>query len=791
MTISRPLFHAAKISATTCNYTNNVGRVGLKASDTSSWARLSAKRVVAALVSAIALAVALWLVDIHAIGEAARRLSGTTIAIVVLALTAGALLASARLACVAADVGYKMRASDAIAALSLGQLAGALFFQLVGQIIARSAVLSRRGVPIAGTILLTGYERLLALLVSVGFAIVGAWLLFGKISIQMNAGGATFVKLIAGGLAAVAVSAALAWGKPFAEFARNKIGPYALVRLTRSLLLSFGIQVCTMGAYVAAVLGLSPGMDITHVAAAAAVVMLAAAVPVSLAGWGVRELGAIYALGFIGVDRETAVVVSILIGAAALAVVGGLATATALFRPNVRQPVTIPPAPAFDTGTALAWGIPVLTAIAVFFQVHVPLATSRLNVNLADPLAIAGAAILVAGLVSARHWPSWRLPHFNIALGLMTACITLGFLHGWMDFGLTSWALTNRFAGWFILLAYLATGSLIVSRGGEKGFEMLLLGFAAAAIGVIIVDLTVFCMVRIGLSIPREIIKYRSEGFAQNANAFALQIMFAIAAVIAAVRAPRAQALWLSALFIGLWFSGSRSGLIALAVVVPAAMLLHASRPAVIASACAATVAAVVVVDWLPEIIQTAYAAIRWLITAVQYLLQSLFATDGGGMGDGMPSRLALTPPRFSPMEIVASGYQPSNVQRIASLKGGLAMFLENPIFGAGLGAFTAEYLRAHGVPLVIHSTPLWLLAEFGVIGFLIFAAPFVLLLKQEIARTEASASRTFTILMLLGFAAIAAVHDMVYQRAFWLLMGAALAAGAAVSSHPEPRRTI
>lgn len=761
-------------------------------------ASIPAKRIVAVLVSAIALIAALLLVDLGAVAAAAGRLSATTILIVLLALTAGALLASARLACVAADVGYKMRASDAIAALSLGQLAGAIFFQLVGQLIARSAVLSRRGVPVSGTIFVTGYERLLALLVSAGFALAGAWFLFGHISLEINAGGATLLKLTASGLVALAFSAALAWGRPFAAFARAKIGPHAMLRLTRGVLLSLGIQLCTMIAYIAAVLNLAPDMGVLPVAAAAAVVMLAAAVPVSLAGWGVRELGAIYALGAIGVDRETSIVVAVLIGAAALAVVGGLAAATAVIKTDTRQSPAAPAAPAFDTGSMLAWGLPILAIVAVFFQIHVPLAASRLNVNLADPIALTAAAILIVDHVVARRWPAWRLPSFNLFLALMTACLILAFLNGWIRFGLTSWALTNRLAGWFILLAYLGAGSLIVRHGGDRGFELLLRGFAAAAIGIIVVDLAIFSLVRLGLPVPEEITAYRLEGFAQNPNAFALQLMFAVAAVIATVRSRRAQAAWLSMLFIGLWFTGSRAGFIALGVVALTAVWLRAVRISVLATAVVVTFAAAVCMDWLPEIVQAVATAVFWTIDTAYELAAKLAAllaaalggSGGAGEADGVvaPRHLVLTPPKLTSLEIIASGYDSSNTQRIASLQGGFAMFLQHPVLGGGLGAFTAEYLRLHGVPLVIHSTPLWLLAELGIVGFLIFAAPFILLLKQKSPAGRPPA-HVFTILLLLSFATVSVVHDIMYQRAFWLLLGAALAVCMKGASEEKPLR--
>src|SRR5688500_8823241 len=95
------------------------------------------RSVVTIGVTVVALALAFTMVDLRALAQALSRVSLLTLLTVSCALTSGALLACVRLACIASDLGYRMRASDAIAALSFGQLGGAIFFQLAGQLIAR------------------------------------------------------------------------------------------------------------------------------------------------------------------------------------------------------------------------------------------------------------------------------------------------------------------------------------------------------------------------------------------------------------------------------------------------------------------------------------------------------------------------------------------------------------------------------------------------------------------------------------------------------------------------------
>jgi O-antigen ligase len=118
-----------------------------------------------------------------------------------------------------------------------------------------------------------------------------------------------------------------------------------------------------------------------------------------------------------------------------------------------------------------------------------------------------------------------------------------------------------------------------------------------------------------------------------------------------------------------------------------------------------------------------------------------------------------------------------STTERIFSLTEGWKLFKTAPLFGAGLGAFRNLGFEGStaGIPLLIHSTALWLLAELGVVGFLIFAVPFMRVFRWELNhRTEAASA--VSILCLVGFAVMSGPADMLYQRTFWLLMGAALA---------------
>ena len=85
---------------------------------------------------------------------------------------------------------------------------------------------------------------------------------------------------------------------------------------------------------------------------------------------------------------------------------------------------------------------------------------------------------------------------------------------------------------------------------------------------------------------------------------------------------------------------------------------------------------------------------------------------------------------------------------------------------------------REHGRFLIIHSTPVWLLAETGIIGFLAFALPYFTILTSTIRSSLAGESDSGGILLVLCLVCVGVmsqVHELLYQRTLWLLIGAAL----------------
>jgi hypothetical protein len=393
--------------------------------------------------------------------------------------------------------------------------------------------------------------------------------------------------------------------------------------------------------------------------------------------------------------------------------------------------------------------LPVLAALFVFFQVYLPTQSGTINVNLADPFAIVGGVML---LLAARHGAMrWRLSGVTMHVVLCTLAFTVALLIGASRIGWTQWAVTNKYVGWFVLLAFGATGVL----GAKLGLQRLLDTFAIAGGTVATLQVVVIFLSLLGIVPPQSAI----NGFAQNANAFGFQCLMLIAVSLAQSRA--------------------RPVLVAFALT---AIFLTASRAAV-GAACVVLVTALIFVprSWIPVAKGVAGFASQVVVLFLAPLVPQLLESTKGLGGLGGLSELV------GANRLIAERGSSDN-EHWMSLEAGLRMFLDHPFFGGGLGVFIHDWQGQ--AQLVIHSTTVWLLAEFGLIGAAFFMIPAIRLFVGEARRFQYNDTAGYLIILIIaGLASMSLFHELLYQRTFWILLGAALATlpAAVAESRPKP----
>lgn len=692
--------------------------------------------------------------DLGTIFEDLRQLSVLGIAVAVLSLFANAVLAAVRFKVIARDTGFRISLPQAISAVSAGSLAGALFFQVAGQLVARGYVMRRSAVPFAAVVVGTLYERALAALISAITAVFGALYVFGYIYLDPTGGGTNLIKVVAGVIAAGLGAAVLGYGSVLVATIAPVLSRRFAGAVLRLSVLTLAVQAAMMLAYVSVAYQLSPQTNIADLVAASAIVMFAASVPISLAGWGVRELSAVFTLGAVGISASASLTTAVVIGVGSfLSMILMFALSLMLERQRPAEPVA-QSGEAFDYMTLLGWILPLAASVFVLFQIYVPLGRGLLNVNLADPVVMLGGALFVFGAVKARAWPQWRVPYVNIGMVIATLLLAEALLLGASRFGWTDWALVNRFAGWFVLLAFAATGAFATSSGGDDALRAMVLSYVGASAGVVVVELVLICLGMFGVPVADDLPDaVPITGFAQNRNFLAFQLLIATAGAVVWLQPGHVRPAVLALLFVGLWFCGSRSGWISLVCVILAAFSIGVLK--------------------LRESIMAALGAAAF-VAVILIASNILIAFNTSG---------AIFAPHVIPTEA-------STGERLLTLIKGWELFTEYPVFGAGLGAFRDLMILSSGrIPLVIHSTPLWLLAELGIAGFLAFAVPAVMAWYWSWRGARKDRGLALAFLCFVVMAVMSGPADMMYQRTFWLIVGAALAVPRRLPPQPMVRQ--
>jgi hypothetical protein len=425
-----------------------------------------------------------------------------------------------------------------------------------------------------------------------------------------------------------------------------------------------------------------------------------------------------------------------------------------------------------------------ITASTIFFQFYVSLSGRGLiNLNLADPFALLAFAILCLKTVLSREVPRWRVAVFNRILVLFGALLLFGYVIGWMKIGSTQWALSARLIGWVVLLGYLSAGYLVVAYIGNKGIRRLLEVMATVAILVIIWHVVFRLLYGYGFNVPEPTRNF--EGFSENRNAFAFQLLAVLALAlpyskvyarqleVGAKGFYRGWRSWVPVGFLiaGVLWSASRAGML-----VAGMMLLVAyyrkfvdRRSTLFGILFAALLWGIVWLLQHPAVIVTP------LVTALTFIANAV-----GHKGQGLAESLAVwgqgLPAPDAAIQSAISGAD-SNQERLATLLYGFEMWRHSPFIGEGLGVFMANSTEWFGHPTVIHNTLIWILAEFGLLGAIVLGWSF-LKLGGYATKSDSSGnslSRSALLLLLILFIVFSQFHELLFQRIFWLIAGALL----------------
>lgn len=415
-----------------------------------------------------------------------------------------------------------------------------------------------------------------------------------------------------------------------------------------------------------------------------------------------------------------------------------------------------------------------LFLFAVALQIQITLFAADdyigLRANLAD-LLLPFAGVLIAGslLLKKSCWPHWQRPFGYWAPALLSIIIGFALVNGyWAQGGWSHWALFNKGIGWCVLMAYLLAGGWLCTNKPEE----ILRWFITPFIAFLILAITGDSIVRIlythgylpslslfGYSFGRDL-----AGFMVNRNAFAF--LYLCALILGSMQLALHPALnRLQKIgFMALWFllplflvlNLSRASLL---VLVPLALYLLISQRCLFLRVCLPlTLAGLLLVPFAN-------------FANVENALHNL----------GKISHVQAHVKNEGSLPYEESVYRGDQV-RIQIIQDSWGLIKEHPLTGAGIGTILKlQQDEGRQYVSVIDNTPLWLLTEMGPFGLLGFVSVYVsilltLLRKRRDADPENQAFIMSAVLILLAFGIYSLLHEILYARFFWFILGMSLA---------------
>lgn len=727
-----------------------------------------------ALISLGSLVATLYFVGIDTVIDTLGSIHWSSIVVAAALVLANSLLSLVRFRSVLGGLGFHPNWRSLFFAHSIGQVSNQIFLNIIGQSLSRAAALAADGVPFSASVIATYWERIQAAAILLLLSLASVWYLFVNIHFDLLPAGFSLMSVLAT-LAVVAVVIFAVVLRPAGMLEGLPTSLRAASRQWPSVLITLLAHACMLGAYLSLLWGIGVMRFDGEVIAALIIVMFTSSLPISFSGWGIRELSAAQALGTIGIDDSAAVASAVAIGLLYLFLVVIFAVVSTLIVMRHRKKYATQTQPAAVMTSSINWGTVGITigcmlcAMLLFFQLRIPMRGGELTANVADLISLTSLGLAPFFLWRYRH--ALPLPKLMLAgLAAVTLVFAASLAYGYSRFGWTSWAFLNRGLGWLIILGYVTTG-VAIAVTTDRHRRILLSTFIATGSTIAVLQLGLMIAALAGIRFNPDIFSLPLKAYAGNTNAFAVQMVMTSAAAIAAWhlgifgRHRYLLSLILSVACAAIYFCHSRAGLGMILILLAIMMLFPAqgSRRALLPSLIW-SLATLLFCTQLHEV----YAI---LVPAVAKVVAFL---TGSAPAD------AAYVQHLTALLQVNIERQSGDLERWISITDGWAMWLERPIFGSGLGAYMHHYLSTTGGPLVIHSVPVWLLAETGLVGLLAVATTFGVAMRHAFhgmsrpntAGTDSAGWSVGLLVALVCLGAAAIVHDLFFQRSFWFLLG-------------------
>ncbi len=400
-----------------------------------------------------------------------------------------------------------------------------------------------------------------------------------------------------------------------------------------------------------------------------------------------------------------------------------------------------------------------------------------LRFNMADfLLPVAGILILASLWLKQSEWPVYKIPYTYLWLAAMTAVLLIALYTGSLHQGqISKWGLHNKITGWFVLLAYFLWGAWFAYNGKSikiyKFFRvMAIFALCVCTIGSVVITLQDFNLVD-GL------IAYPFIGLMANRNALGFLILSVTTLMFFYGNTPKPLLGGLAEKFFWIMLPlihvqiGSRSCWILLILQIVAFIFIN--RAYFIKSIAPALILGCAIVALLaalhnkpngPHFIFKQYQNVQFV---------------------QLPGLLKQLSGNVVEVKIPVNQF-PSDLLRLKVNSFAIELWAKSPILGSGLGTTQFGQPEKFGVFLdVIDSTPVWILCETGLVGIAVFGGFFWLIiftLSRELKNPNKyiQTINSLALGIFLTFAIMSVMHELLYTRFMWFILGIAITVPAA-----------
>ncbi len=633
------------------------------------------------------------------------------------------------------------------------QIFGLFTFQTLGQMAFRNLYGARFTEVSQRFALLTLIEKLIAVATLLLLALIGV-ISITHAMFELSDKIIPIILTIVSIILSITISYIFAFTKTQKLYSRKILKLLGGLKVSQTIVISLCMHLVMLMAYISLAQSILEDTSLVTIAAVFSIVMLSASLPISFAGWGLRELSAGYIFSFLDLDPTVGVFVASVIGVFSLFAMGTHAIViNFLSKPDgIKKRINETHEKKHDFHFER-----ILSFMGIFFipiligvQLRLPTNTGDITFNLADPIVFV-MAISFISLWYQGYFKNtlWRVDKLGIAFYCFIGTIIYGWLLGIFRFGHIDWATYNRTLGLLVIFAYLLAGSMIAATFDRKVIRTIFSIFTLSMTVYFIVFIANIHMLNSETLKDLQWSYHYFSGFMMNRNALAFALtMFLAIAITSQTSTNKIKHEIIIAILLGLIIlTVSRTGMIVALFILMISIWFKAQN-----------------VRKLGLIV--IYTTIFVLSSHVITNLAPDWIADVLDLGKISNKNVY---DNFRP-ELISRVH----FERIASYQWAFDLWKEYPLFGAGLGAFISTHFDEFKTPLTIHNTFLWILVEMGVLGVLFFL-PLPLTILAHIRKKWQAKLEWDDLALLLVLVAIvlfSMTHEILYQRVLWFILG-------------------